>query len=104
VVVLLLDRGVPVWVLIVEVQLGVDDDKRFTWPEYTTGARAKYRCPVGLLVVAPDPRIAAWCAEPIETGIPGFVLAPPVLGPGAVPVITDPAEVARRPDVLDQPS
>ena len=85
VVVLLLDKSVPTWVVIVEVQLGIDDDKRFTWPEYSMGARAKYRCPAGLLVVAPQPDVAAWCAEPIKTGIPGFVLTPPVLGKQAVP-------------------
>jgi hypothetical protein len=99
VVVLLLDAGAPISVVIVEVQLAVDDDKRFTWPEYTMGARAKYRCPAGLLVVAPQPEIAAWCAEPIDTGIPGFVLNPPVLGRRAVPVITDPVEAARRPEL-----
>jgi hypothetical protein len=99
VVVLLLDGDVPIWVLIVEVQLGLDVDKRWTWPEYTMGSRAKHRCPVGLLVVAPDPAIAAWCAEPIETGIPGFVLRPPVLGSEAIPVVTDPAEAARRPEL-----
>jgi hypothetical protein len=71
VVVLLLDAGAARSVVIVEVQLAVDDDKRFTWPEYTMGARAKYRCPAGLLVVAPQPEIAAWCAQPIDTGIPG---------------------------------
>src|SRR5689334_23413610 len=45
VVVLLLVGDVPTWVLIVEVQLGVDFVKRFSWPEYAMGARAKYRCP-----------------------------------------------------------
>ena len=99
VVVLLLEGNVPIWVVIVEVQLGIDEDKRFTWPEYSMGARAKYRCPAGLLVVAPQPDIAAWCAEPIKTGIPGFVLTPPVLGRKAVPVVTDPAEAARRPEL-----
>lgn len=99
VVVLLLGGDIPVWVLIVEVQLGIDDDKRFTWTEYTMGARAKHRCPVGLLVVAPDPDVAAWCAEPIETGIPGFVLRPPVLGRARVPVVMDAAEAARRPEL-----
>jgi hypothetical protein len=98
-VVLLLDGDVPVSVLIIEVQLGVDLRKRFTWPEYAMGARAMHSCPVGLLVVAPDPEVAAWCAEPIETGIPGFVLRPPVLGREAVPVVTDPAEAARRPEL-----
>jgi len=98
-VVLLLDGDVPTWVLVVEVQLGIDPRKRYSWPEYTTGSRAKHRCPVGVLVVAPDPDIAASCAEPIETGIPGFVLRPPVLGREAVPVVTDPAEAARRPEL-----
>jgi hypothetical protein len=98
-VVLLLDGDVPRWVLIVEVQLGIDPRKRYTWPEYATGARAAYGCPVGLLVIAPDPEVAAWCAEPIETGILGFVLRPPVLGREAVPVVTDPAEAARRPEL-----
>jgi hypothetical protein len=99
VVVLLLEGDVPIWVLIVEVQLGVDPRKRYSWPDYSTGARATYSCPVGLLVVAPDPDVAAWCAEPIETGIPGFVLRPPVLGRESVPVVTDPAEAARRPEL-----
>jgi hypothetical protein len=98
-VVLLLDDAIPVYVLIVEVQLGIDLDKPWTWPEYTMGSRAKFRCPAGLLVVAPDPAIAAWCARRIETGIPGFALTPPVLGRGAIPIVTDPAEAARRPEL-----
>ena len=99
VVVLLLDGDVPSCVLIVEVQLGIDLRKRYSWPEYSMGARAAHRCPVGLLVVAPDPDVAAWCAEPIETGIPGFILRPPVLGRAAIPIVTDPAEAARRPEL-----
>jgi hypothetical protein len=51
---------------------------------------------VALLVVAPDPAVARWCAEPIETGIPGFVLRPPVLRHTAVPVVTEPEEAASR--------
>jgi hypothetical protein len=99
VVVLLLDGDVPVSVLINEVQLGIDPRKRFTWPEYAMGSRAAHSCPVSLLIIAPDPEVAAWCAEAIETGIPGFVLRPPVLGRRSVPVVTDPAEAARRPEL-----
>src|SRR5262249_10282406 len=84
-VVLLLDGDVPIHVVTVEVQLSRDPRKRFTWPEYITGARATHGCPVTLLVVAPHPDVATWCAEPIETGVPGFVLRPPVLGRDAVP-------------------
>jgi hypothetical protein len=99
VVVLLLHDGAPVRVVIVEVQLAPAPKKRLSWPAYAAVARAVHGCPVALLVVAPDPAVAAWCAEPIETGIPGFVLRPPVLRSAAVPVVTDPAEAARRPEL-----
>src|SRR3954466_7135300 len=97
VVVVLLDRDIPVRVIIVEVQLAVDPGKRFSWPAYVTVSRAIHRCPACLLVIAPDAAVAAWCAEPIETGAPGFVLRPPVLGRETVLVVTDPADAARRP-------
>jgi hypothetical protein len=98
-VVLLLHGGSPVRVVIVEVQLAVDPQKRFSWPAYAVVSRAVHACPVALLVVAPDPLVAEWCAEPIEIGIPGFVLRPPVLRRTAVPVVTDPEEAARRPEL-----
>jgi hypothetical protein len=98
-VVILLRHGVPVRVIIVEVQLAVDPGKRFSWPAYVTVSRAIHRCPAGLLIVAPDPAVAAWCAKPIKTGIPGFVLRPPVLSRTAVPKVTDPEEAARRPEL-----
>jgi hypothetical protein len=98
-VVLLLHGGSPVRVVIVEVQLTVDLQKRFSWPAYAVVSRAVHGCPVALLVVAPDPNVAEWCAEPIEIGIPGFVLRPPVLRRTAIPVVTDPGEAARRPEL-----
>ena len=85
--------------VIVEVQLAIDPQKRLSWPAYAMVARAVHRCPVALLIVAPDAAIARWCAEPIETGIPGFILRPPVLSRTAVPVVTDPDEAARRPEL-----
>jgi hypothetical protein len=99
VVVLLLDGGAPVRVVIVEVQLAADPQKRLSWPAYVTVARAVHGCPAALLVVAPDPAVAGWCAEPIETGVPGFVLRPPVLRRTAVPAVTDPEEAARSPEL-----
>ena len=99
VVVLLLHGDTPVRVVIVEVQLAIDPQKRLSWPAYATVSRAVHGCPAALLVVAPDPAVAGWCAEPIETGIPGFVLRPPVLRRTAVPVVTDPEEAARRPEL-----
>ncbi|MFP5287114.1 MAG: hypothetical protein ACLGI9_15340 [Thermoanaerobaculia bacterium] len=84
-VVVLLDGDIPVRVIIVEVQLAVDPRKRLSWPAYVTVSRAIHGCPAGLLVVAPEPAVAGWCAEPIETGVPRFVLYPPVLNRTAVP-------------------
>ena len=73
--------------------------KRLTWPAYVTVSRAIHGCPADLLVVAPDPAVAGWCLEPIEIGVPGFVLRPPVLRSTAVPVVTEPEEAARRPEL-----
>src|SRR5258705_6565434 len=71
VVVVLLDRGIPVRVVIVEIQLAVDLRKRLSWPAYVTVSRAIHGCAADLLVVATDPAVAGWCAEPIEIGVPG---------------------------------
>jgi len=98
-VVVLLEDDIPVRVIIVEVQLSTNPEKRFSWPAYATVSRAIHRCPVGLLIVAPDPAVARWCAEPIETGIPGFILRPPVLPRSSVPVVTEPEEADRRPEL-----
>jgi hypothetical protein len=98
-VVVLFEHDAPVRVIIVEVQLAVDPGKRLSWPAYVTVSRAIHRCPADLLVVAPEPAVAGWCAEGIEIGVPGFVLHPPVLRRTAVPVVTDPTEAARRPEL-----
>jgi hypothetical protein len=54
-------------------------------------------CPVQLLVVCPDPVVAAWCAVPIVVG--GLVLTPLVLGPEQVPVVTDPVLARSSPEL-----
>jgi hypothetical protein len=95
-VVMLYDGDEPVRVVVVEVQLAKDPGKRRSWPAYVSVAHARHGCLVDLLVIAPDPAVALWCAEPIALGPPGFVLTPPVLRRDAVPVVTDPAEAARR--------
>ena len=99
VVLLLVDGDLPVRVIIVEVQLERKPRKRYSWPAYLAVSRAIHECPADLLVVAPDPIVATWCAEPIEMGVRGFVLHPPVLRRVDIPVVTDPAEAARRPEL-----
>jgi hypothetical protein len=98
-VVKLLRNGKVVFVIVVEVQLSIDPDKRFTWPPYVTVTREEYRCPVDLLILAPDPVVAKWCEEPIPIGVRRFVLEPPVLQGNRIPKVKDPAEATRRPEL-----
>jgi hypothetical protein len=97
--VVLLAQGRPVQAIVVEVQLKKDEDKRATWPLYLASLRSRVGCPTALLVVAPGRTVARWAAEPIELGHPGFVLRPLVMGPDALPVITDPARLAAEPEL-----
>ncbi len=96
-VVILLRRGEPVLVLLVEVQLGRDEDKRFSWPFYVAAMRLKYRCPVCLLVYAVSDAMARWCGQPIELGQPGSAFVPMVVGPGQVPRVTSEEEARAAP-------
>jgi len=73
--------------IIVEVQLGIDDEKRGSWPQYVAALWGRLRCPVWLLVVTVDAVVAKWCAQRIETG--GMQLRPVVIGPDDIPVVTD---------------
>ena len=96
-VVLLVD-GKPVFAIVVEVQLARDDRKLFTWPMYGAGLRARFECEVIVLVVTPSMDVARWAAEPITLG-PGSAFCPFVLGPDAVPVVTDRARAEAEPEL-----
>lgn len=96
-VVLLYDER-PVLGVIVEVQLGIDDRKRFAWPVYVAGLRARMRCPVCMLVVAADERVARWAAATIDLG-GSNLFQPLVIGPSAVPEITDDVRAKSEPEL-----
>lgn len=96
-VVLLVD-GKPVLGIVVEIQLQKDERKRFTWPVYVSGLRARLSCPACVLVVTPSDAVADWCKIPIDLG-PGGSLVPIVLGPASVPVIKDVAVAERDPEL-----
>lgn len=49
-------------------------------------------------MISPDQNAAAWCSHPIAVGQPGFVLAPTVIGPDAMPLVTDAAVAADNPE------
>ncbi len=88
-VVLLRDRANDVIsAVVVEVQTTTDVAKHLSWPQYITALRAREGCPVMLLVVATDEKVARWARKPIETGHPKFVLEPVVIGFDDVPMVT----------------
>jgi hypothetical protein len=91
--------GDPVLAVVVEAQLRVDPRKRRSWPAYVATLHARLGCPVALLVVCPSAAVAARCGEPIVFGEPPGVVTPLVLGPGQVPVVTDPVRARRNPEL-----
>lgn len=97
--VVLLRQGRPVLAIVVEVQLSRSARKRKSWPVYLTTLRARMNCPAVLLVVAPDPAVAHWCAHPISLGHPGFVLQPLVAGPRSIPVLLGKREAGDSPEL-----
>ena len=99
VVVLRNTAGRPVWGVVVEVQLNRDPDKRWSWRSYLGVLSGRQRCPVTLLVIAPDRGVAVWCAEPIDLGLPGTPIGQLVLGPERVPRVRDPQVAGRRPEL-----
>ncbi|MFI1917594.1 hypothetical protein [Nocardia sp. NPDC020380] len=80
----------PLLGIVVEIQLGKDETRKWSWPVYVSTLRARLQCPTYLLVVSPDPTVATWSRRPIELGHPGLVLRPLVLGPELIPAVTDP--------------
>ena len=85
----------PVLAVVIEVQLGRDSDKHFSWPVYVTTLRARLRCPTVLLAVSTDAQVARWCQKPIEIGHPGLVMEPLVLGPELIDKADPMADVWR---------
>ncbi|WP_330229331.1 hypothetical protein OHA40_25085 [Nocardia sp. NBC_00508] len=90
--------GTAVVGIVLEVQLGRDRSRQWAWPVYVSTLRARLECPVFLMVVSPDARVATWCRKPIEFGHPGLVLRPLVLGPDVVPTVTDLGEARTLPE------
>jgi hypothetical protein len=96
--VVLLLKGKPVYGIIVEVQLSLDKDKRYTWPAYAANLHARLRCPVCLLVVAGNDSLARRLAKTVKFGA-GCYFTPLVLGPSGVPKITDEVQAGADPEL-----
>jgi hypothetical protein len=75
--------------LIVEVQLYVHEPKKWAWLLYAASLAVRLGTPAWVLVVAPEPAVAAWAAEPLTLGPPGSAFRPFVIGREAVPWVRD---------------
>jgi hypothetical protein len=92
--VVILGAPQPRLAIVIEVQLDVAPRKEYSWPVYAATLRARMRCPAVVLVIAPEPRVAAWASRPVGLGA-GSMFAACVIGPDAVPRI-DTVTTARR--------
>ncbi|MEO3870451.1 hypothetical protein ABGB18_16680 [Nonomuraea sp. B12E4] len=80
--------------VIVELQRALREEERQIWGRRAAGLWLRLNRPVLLLVLAPDPRVAAWAAQPVVTSLPGYVLHPLVVGPDRIAILSDPSEAA----------
>jgi hypothetical protein len=87
----------PVHGTIVEAQQARIESKRQQLPRYAAALWLLIRRPVDILVVCPDQATADWYARPIPTTLPGYTSHPRAIGPGQIPAIHDPRQVAARP-------
>ncbi len=90
------DQQSPDVVLIAEIQLREDADKRYSMPFYAMSARSRYRCPAIVVVIAVDDAVAAWARTPVVLD-PYNEWRPLVIGPSEVPRVTNVAEALARP-------
>ena len=84
--------------IVVEVQLGRDENKGFVWPVYIATLRDRIRCPVCLLVVTPDAKVANWARQPIALGGDSRVV-PLVLHPENIPEIVSSEQARDHPEL-----
>ncbi|WP_171075063.1 hypothetical protein [Nonomuraea basaltis] len=89
---ILYGKGEEKFGIIVETQRARDDDKIYAWLEYIANFRAREKCPVCLIVICPNRRVAQWARQVIDTGHPKLRLIPLVIASDNTPVITDVAE------------
>jgi hypothetical protein len=85
------DKGSK-YIVVVEAQTDPDDKKWWSWPYYIAYLRARYECPVILLVVCTKPATEQWARAEITSGLGELIcmrVTPAVAGPGNVEPVTD---------------
>lgn len=85
--------------VIIEVQGKIDPGKKHSWPAYLVEARARFRCPTYLVVIALRANVVEWARASIEIGHPGFTLTPIVISKAQIPLISTPRSARLHPGV-----
>jgi hypothetical protein len=93
------DAGEHLLVAVVEVQEHVDPNKQWTWPVYSTVARATFHCPCVLMVIAMEPRIARWARAILDNLCADVYFHFVVISSADVPHIIDPAKAKETPEL-----
>ncbi|MEB3197647.1 MAG: DUF4351 domain-containing protein, partial [Candidatus Sericytochromatia bacterium] len=94
---LVVTLGEPVArIVVLELQLRRDEGKRWAWPVYVSVIQARHQVPTNLVVLAPDPNVAAWARNPLPMGDMGSI-TPFVVGPSELPPIAVPEAAAANP-------
>jgi hypothetical protein len=97
--VLTLGRPKPLLAIVLEAQLRRRASKRRVWPVYASATRARFRCPVVLVVLCVDEATARWAARPIVLGPPDNAFRPVVIGPSVVPKVLERRHAAESPEL-----
>lgn len=86
----------PAYGVIVEPQQRQDQGKLDDWPRYAAGFWLETGRPAWVLVLCGSQKVADWYLDrqPVATSLPHYELPLVVIGPGRLPVITDPDTMA----------
>jgi hypothetical protein len=93
------DAGQAIGALIIEVQLSPDELKPPSWLSYTATLHRALLVPVTVLAVAVTEEMERWCARPYPYNHLGSTFRPLVIGPSAIPRITDVEQARALPEL-----
>lgn len=85
--------------VVIEVQLSPSPEKRASWLQYVATAHRKLMRPVTVMVLAVTEEMARWCREPHGYDRLGNTFRPLVIGPDAIPRITDLEQARALPEL-----
>ena len=93
------EAGEVLGALIIEIQLSPDELKPPSWLSYTATLHRALLVPVTVLAVAVTEEMERWCARPYPYNHLGSTFRPLVIGPSAIPRITDIEQARALPEL-----